>query len=187
MDEPTTANIREWSQVDFDDIGYPTPEGLAVDSLARILEGSILWVQRVTGRIYADLDVNATSVDDRWTNWAINQSVQMQTEYKAFVSQPDIPEGWSDFNLIQNFSAGEYSENRRSPNSRTRRIHPWTDLADLLFDLMTDDVAAKHAIGGPGYAAVEPSWDVGQDIIDARKETIHGPFGAYRPPWDNLS
>lgn len=178
---PTAATIKEWSQVDFDDIGFESDV-----KFERVVEGANLWLPQVVGRNWSELDPDTTDETEKWINWAMCQAVMMQVEYKCFVAQQDIAEGWSDFNLIQSFTSSDYSENRRSPNSRTRGIHPWTDLADLLLDLMTPELAASYTGDGPGYAVVEPSWDVGREIIDAKKDLATGPFGPYRPPWDQL-
>lgn len=184
LTEPTADTIRAISQVDFDDIGFEEPTGGDPDKLAAIVEGAILWIQRVTGRIYADLPETPTTPDERWINWAINQAVQMQTEYKCFVAQPDIAETAADFNQIASFSAADYSETRRSPNARTRGLHPWTDLADLLADLMTDDAWMKLNGEGPGIRTDDPDWDVGIEIIDAHRRRYMGPFGPGQSPWD---
>jgi hypothetical protein len=177
MDAPTAADVMEWSRVDFEGIDFDE------SSLDRIVEGQVLWVQKVTGRLFADLDEDTADPDEQWINWAAKMAVQMATEYKAFSSQPDIAETAADFNQIQSFSAGSYSETRRSPNARTRGIHPWTDLADLLMDLMTDE-KLQAIQDGPAIDAADPNWDVGIGIIDANRNRIIGPFGPAVSPWE---
>jgi len=178
---PSPDTIRMWSQVDFEDLGFGEDEDI---TFSRMVEGQTLWVSRVTGRNWADLDPDTGDPAEQWINWAMSQAVMMCTEFKAFAAQPEIIEGWADFNQISSFSAGSYSETRRTPNSRSRAIHPWTDLADLLMDLMTPEKWGALNGGEPAISVVDPSWDVGREIIDAKQNKWIGPFGPARPPWD---
>jgi hypothetical protein len=180
VDAPTTADIIEWSQVEFDDLGFEED----TEKFDRLTQGAVLWVQRTTGRTFQGLDEETEDPDEQWLNWAMGRAVQMSVEYQAYASQPDIAETAADFNQIASFSVGSYSETRRSPNARSRSIHPWSDLSDLLLDLMTDEKASEYS-DGPAISAPPLDWDVGKDIIDANKRqgTV---FGPYRSPWDNI-
>lgn len=194
--KPTAADIRRWSKVDFDDLDFEIIDD--TDRLERPVERANIWLQHTTGRIFALLSIpNAKEPEEtdeafaervleaEWLISSMQLAVQMLVEYAVFLAQPEHAETASDFNQIQSFSAGSYSETRRSPNSRTRGLHPWSDLADLLNDLLTDEKRAALLMSeAPGIKTDdEPRWDVGRDIMGPG-DMILTPFGTFRYPWD---
>lgn len=200
MDAPTAKEIREWSKVDFDDLDFPEPAEpeKETDPLERPVNRANLWLQHTTGRIYSLLEVPTEKepeetdeafalrvLEAEWLMQSMQLASMMLVEHAVFVAQPEHAETSADFNQIQSFSAGSYSETRRSPNSRSRGLHPWSDLADLLNDLLTDE---KRGIleGGdtPGIRTDSPPrWDVGREIMGPG-DKILTPFGAFSYPWD---
>lgn len=181
---PTVDDVREWSKVDFDELEFEEPEGSNIDPLERIVLRSALWLQFTTGREFGEFE--GESLEEDHLLAGMQQAVKMLVEYEAYLAQPEHAETASDFNEIQSFSAGNYSETRRSPNSRTRGLHPWHALDELLYDLLTDE--RKAALGGDGPAIKtdsSPYWNVGQDIM-GYNEYILTPFGRFRPPWDQI-
>lgn len=191
---PTAADIRRWSKVDFDDLDFEIVND--TDPLERVVQRSILWLQVTTGRLFSLLKIPDTKepeetdtkfaervVEAEWMISSMQLAAQMLVEYAVYVAQPGIVETAADFNQIASFSAGSYSETRRPPNSRTRAIHPWTDLADLLNDLMTDEKRSL-LIEGPAMSTdAPPRWDVGREIM-GESDRILTPFGAFVFPWD---
>lgn len=199
MDAPTAKEIREWSRVDFDDLDFPEPEDEDPDPLNRLVNRGNLWLQRTTGRIFSSLKVPEAAeegeseeefaerkVEAEWLISSMQLASQMLTEYMAFLAQPEHAETASDFNQIQSFSAASYSETRRSPNARSRSIHPWSDLADLLYDLLTDEKSSLLNGDGPAIGYDDPpEWDVGSDIMGPNRQIIT-PFGRFAYPWDAI-
>jgi hypothetical protein len=182
VEAPTASEIRSWSRVDFDDLDFEEPGRDEVDPLEKPVRRANLWLQHTTGQIYEDLDERATDIETQWIIESMHLASMMLVEHAAFVAQPEIAATSADFNMVQSFSAGSYSETRRSPNSRSRGLHPWTDLADLLYDLMTDEKLAGFA-DGPAIITDDPRWDVGREIMGPGDQ-IMTPFGPFTAPWD---
>ena len=194
MEEPTAAQIRARSQTDFEELGWEIvpadpdadPPVAEFDPLDRVVAWMNIWLQDTVGREYGDIDADSALLADRKLVMYMEEAARMATEYTAYVSQPDIVETAADFNQIQSFSAGSYSETRRSVNATSNKIHPYEPLAALLWALMTDEKRAPYENDGPALGVVEPRWDVGRDIMDAQRENVLGPFGPMTAPWDAL-
>jgi hypothetical protein len=71
----------------------------------------------------------------------VQQAVKGLAELTAYQDSPEYLETLADFDLIQNFSAGPYSESRRSPREamEARMLVAWPWLSNMLWGLMTPD------------------------------------------------
>lgn len=102
MDAPDAEAVRGWSKVDFDSLGYADDTDLQV----LVDRASAMYVQ-ITGRpMDSTMPVEFAPLAE--------QATQRMTEILAFQAQQDYAETLSDFQLLSNFSAGPYSETRRS-------------------------------------------------------------------------
>ena len=186
MDAPTADEIRSWSKVDFDDRDFvivdndPDPD---TDQLDRVVVLQTAWLEDKTGLVLEDIDLSGTP--DRATvrlSLSIQQAIQMLVEHYTAVASPDSSETAADINMIQNFSAGSYSENRRQYRMQYA-LHPWRDLDDLLLSILTDAKRAELGDEVPQVGVIPPDWDVGKEIINANRKVV-GPFGpVYYPYW----
>lgn len=156
----TAAEVREWSKVDFAGLDYPVPDS-GPDPLQRLVNRAIEYVVRVTGHAFVPIPAEL-----RYT-W--EEAVQRRVEQLAFKAQEDEAETAGDFELINNFSAGAYSETRRDlgATEKARQINPWPLLNDLLWALATDEsrdewleywdtASGKTA---PAFDVTEMDWD----------------------------
>lgn len=182
MDAPTPTEIRSWSQVDFDDRGFPEPTDPDPDPLQRVIDVWLAWLEDKTGQ---DLDlIDLTGTPDRATvrlSLRIQEALRMLVEWATAQASEDISETAADISMIQSFSAGSYNETRRT-SRMMYNFHPWRDLDDLLTGLLTDEKKAELGGDVPAVGVVEPDWDVGREIIDAKKKII-GPFGPLYDPY----
>jgi len=152
MDIPTPADIEEWSQVDFDSLGYTTTEQMQL-----LIDRAVAFTELVTGQ---ELDTIDTSLEP-----LAAEAVQRWVEHTAYRSQADIIETAADFDLIVSFSVTGYSENRRAAEDarKAQMIHPWPLLHDLLWNLATDDKKDEwldtwNVQNAPAFAVTEVDW-----------------------------
>lgn len=161
MDTPDVEAITTWSKVPFDSLDQPFSD----DDLEVALARSIGYIQFVTGRMLDD------SMPAEFEALA-QQATQMRVEQLAYQAQPDYTETGTD-DQVANFSAGNYSETRRSPGDRAKaepgRIPPinsWPALNELLWMLCTPDKQnywqEQFAEGIPAFEVTEMDW---QDYI----------------------
>lgn len=157
----TVDDIREWSKVDFAALDYAAPTGYADDPLEKLLDRAIEYVLNVTG-----LGTEDNVPSDLTNTW--EEAVQRRTEQLTFKSQEDEVDTGSDFELINNFTAGSYSETRRGmgETQKAKMINPWPLLNDLLWRLATLDKRDEwidYWAGGalaPAFEVSEIDWDV---------------------------
>ena len=100
---PTVADVKGWSLVDFSSLDAPVPD----DDLQVQLDRTCAYLAAVTGRPFDD------SMPQPLLPIA-QDAIQLSVELNSFKSQPDYVETASD-DLIQSFSAGNYSETRKEP------------------------------------------------------------------------
>lgn len=183
MDAPTSTEIRSWSQVDFDDRGFPEPEGQDPDPLTRLIELQTFWLEDKTGQNLPDIDLSEDPLPRATARLSakIAQAILMLVEHATAVASPDLSETSADINMIQSFGAGSYNENRRQARMQYT-FHPWRELDDLLIDILTDEKRLAMAGEVPVVGVVAPNWDVGREIIDARRK-VAGPFGPLYDPY----
>lgn len=168
MIPPTAAEVREWSKLDFGTLDYGDDASLGV-LVAQATAALIL----ITGQNLASLDPALEPL--------AQQAIRGLTEQLAYQAQPDMIETLSDFDLIQSFNAGPYSETRRSAEDaiKARLLNAWPWLNALLWGLLTPDkydywtnfFGGTHA---PAFAVSEMDWGAYQDFP---------PFGTAGPMW----
>lgn len=164
MIAPTTAEIRAWSKVSFEDLEYEEPGGSKPDPLDVLVGRAIEYVLDVTGRTLEDIPTTL--------EWTAKEAVQRRVEQLAFQQADDHVETASD-ELIKSFGAGSYNEAKRdilelSP-SQSKHVNPWHLLHDLLWRLMTDEkrewweeqMDGKHR---PAFAITEVDWEIGDEL-----------------------
>lgn len=162
MNEPSTSDIQGLSESEV----LTSASGLKADLYVNA--GKSLF-KRITG-----LTFDAVSVDDEPS---VLLALRGLAEMTAAQASPDYLDTLADFDLIQNFSAGPYSETRRSPEDamKARRLAAWPWLSDLLWTLLTPDqydywVSFFSGEVLPASAVQEVDWSAGQ-------------AGAYRSDW----
>lgn len=170
-DTITVEQVRTWSKVDFAGLDYAEPDS-GPDPLQVLVDRAIEYVLRVTGQT---LDSIPEALTNTW-----QEAVQRRTEQLAFKAQEDEAETAGDFELINNFSAGSYSETRRGmgETEKAKQINPWPLLHELLWGLATDDARdawLEYWEGGtmaPAFDVTEVDWN------------YYGPPGDYGYPSD---
>ncbi len=161
MAEPTAADIRAISQVNFDGLGYP--EG-SPDPLDVVVDMAVAYIENVTARDYDD--AQPAGYDS-----LMLQAARMRTEQIVYESQEEHAETAGDVDLISGFSAGSYSESRRDTQAMgtgARALNPWPALERLLWLLLTlapgetnDAVEDRYSYWRSmlGYAP-DPAWSI---------------------------
>jgi hypothetical protein len=150
---PTAAEILAASQFDFPTAGYA--DEAALEPLVAA-GGSLLTT--ITGLEWADITPAQEPL--------VLLAVRGMTEQLAMQSTPEYLETLADFDLIQSFSAGPYSETRRSAEDamKARKLNAWPWLSDLLWQLLTPDkrdewLAYFEGENAPAFAVTEMEWD----------------------------
>ena len=174
-DRPDAAQIRAWSKLDFDEFDYPEPAS-GPDPLDELILRAVAWFENVTGRSFAQTDDTQESYlgptdSNETTNDEIlaREAVQMLVEWRVVRGSSDAVETAGDIDLITSLTAGSYSETRRATPWGLSMLHPWPALNDLLNSLLTPTKGTALLGGAPSVVSVEPDWDVGREIIDAKK------------------
>lgn len=187
MQPVTAAEVREWSHVPFDELGYPAPEDADPDPLdeqvARVealIYITVGWFPS-TGAVPPGPPYNGLAA------WAIptnlepimREAIQLGTEWEAYRSQPENIEGLVDIDSVVSFQAGGYTETRFGARGRgigtqalvmRQELHPWPRLNQLLSRLLNPilsggEVPSVRAPGMPGAPRIR--WDVARYIMDA--------------------
>jgi hypothetical protein len=196
VDAPTATQIREWSKVNFAELGFPAPTDPDPDPLAIEVERSIAEFQRDTSTLVSE--VNVEGADEKWSEkrkeeekgleLLVGEAIQMYTEWRIGSSQPEVLESTYDFDVIQSFSAGSYSETRRGFMLSSEIKHPWPRLNRLLLLISGGlDGGEVPVVGGEGIGFEGVDWERQRYIIDAcgRRGWLQPGF-TYQPPWDGV-
>src|SRR3954453_3303098 len=96
----TPTQIHDWSKVDFDVLDFTDVQ------LQVLIDRAAAGVLGITGRTLATMPAELEPL--------AQEAIQLQTETLAYQAQPDYVETLADFDLISSFTAGPYSEQRRS-------------------------------------------------------------------------
>lgn len=126
MPLPDAIAVQEWSLTDFGGLGFDD------DGVQRLVDRAIALVGYYTGRAWAD---DGTFTPANLSPLA-DQAVQVVTEFLAFRAEA-APETLSDFDMIESFTAGSYSEQHRSPADMAKA--GFASLQALLWPLMTEE------------------------------------------------
>jgi hypothetical protein len=155
VNRPTAADIREWSKVDFDSLTYSDDADLQL-----VIDRAGDYIEWMTGRT---MDDTMPTQFER----GFNQAVQYKTEDYAYIDQPENVETIGDFMLISSFSAGSYSETRRSLDelAKARMIDADPRLNSLMWGLMTDDKRDfwndwLNTVNSPAFEVTEVDWSL---------------------------
>jgi hypothetical protein len=172
MDTPTPTQINEWSQVEFGELGYPDDPSMQV-----LIDRAAAWIEWVTGQTYANMPTQFETI--------AAQAVQYMVEDQAYQSQPENLETVGDFMLISSFSAGSYSETRRSLEELKKFGWLSADprLNSLLWAMLTpekrdDWTAWIQGINAPAFETTEVDWR--NPLLDVRDDSsrlygLHAP------------
>lgn len=153
MIAPTAAEVRSWSRVEWDPLGYAedTP-----DPLDELIARAQWWLESVTGRAFSGVP---TAMEP-----GMRRAVQMHVEEQAFESQSDYAETAAD-GVVSSFSAGSYSESHVDPIKRAqaRLLNQNPTLAATVWELMTPDKQDEWAglLGlpqPPAFQVAEIDW-----------------------------
>lgn len=164
MDAPTAEQIRSWSQLDFGSLGYP--EGGNPDPLDELVARAGAFFGEIAGLGFDPVtDAALVVVPDRLAP-LVRQAVQRMVELLAVQSQEDVIETLGDFQLLSSFSAGNYSETRRSLSElqKNQMIVADPTLNGLLWALMTPEkrsfwFAWLSGTNEPAFDIVEVDWN----------------------------
>lgn len=159
MITPTAADVRSWSNpnFDWDELGYPAVSA-PPDPLDLVVAWSVADIQAITGRM-----LDATLTDLTLTALA-QQAVLLRTQTMAYELQPDYQETAAD-DVVQSFTAGNYSETHVDPIKRAqaKTLTQNPALARILWRLMDED-QADYWIGflegknAPAFDVSEIDW-----------------------------
>lgn len=150
MNEPTWDDIKAASKFPPLLATEDDPDGL------RLADEANSAFLRFTGLVYA----NIAATDDA----SVFRAVRGLAELSSVQESADYIETLSDWDLIQSFSAGPYSETRRSADDarKARLLVAWPWLSDLLWDLMTDDRRDHYlellGVPVPAFEVSEMDW-----------------------------
>jgi hypothetical protein len=156
MPTPTAATVRARSKVDLDLLGYADDDELQI-----LVDEAIALVQRWTGQRWGDDGTYSNRAPASGTEPLAAKAVLRLVEFEAYRSSEDVQETLSDFDLISSFSAGDYSETRRSgKDAQEARM---AVLKGLLWPLMDYDhqddwVQLEGGPNAPAFGVTEVDW-----------------------------
>lgn len=110
MAAPTASDVDSWSQVDFAALGVDAT------NLTRLTTLAIALLRRWTGQFWdaSNGGLYTGLAPAEGTEPMAQDVVRQLVEVAAEQSTEDRAEGFADFDTLTSFSAGGYSENRRS-------------------------------------------------------------------------
>lgn len=126
MVEPTAADVQSWTKLD-------ALKNAAADDAARIVAVAKSSFLKITGQSWTAILPQDEPL--------VQQAVKGMAELTSYQDSPEYIETLADFDLIQSFSAGPYSETRRSPGDamKARLLVAWPWLSDMLWNLLTPE------------------------------------------------
>lgn len=180
---PTIQDIRERSNVEWAEYGYPAPADFSdPDRLEFLLEESVAEYESLMG-------IDPAEVTDRRSP-LVHKAIRMLVEFNAGASQAEALASVVDFDVIQSFSAGGYSETKRDYRVVPGIIHPWPQLNRLLNDILEFEdgaaAAAQRTGDTPGITRPGTEPRPGEWIIDD-EIPIGGLFAAPLMPGSHLT
>jgi hypothetical protein len=152
METPTAVQMREWSLLNYDRLGYTDDP-----KLQRKVDQACAYVASVTGQDFAAL-VPRPPLQEAQLASLMEQCIQLRTEQIVLQSQPDHAESAASNEVVQSFGAGLYNESRRDPNVERKRLNTWPQLDELLTGAMTPERFAEWEALVDNE--VLPWWDV---------------------------
>lgn len=156
MIPPTAAEVQGWTTLD----ALKNADALTADRVVARANASFV---RMTGQTWPGLPVALEPL--------AQQAAQGLAELTILQSSAENLETLADFDLIQSFSAGPYSETRRSPADamKARMLVAWPWLNELLWGLLTDDkydywIAFFSGLNAPATAVTEMDWGAYREL-----------------------
>lgn len=162
MAAPTATEIREYSNVDFDTLGFSEDS-----ALQRLVDVALATVDRWTGQswtggTYSGLPPAAGS------EALARDAVQNIVEVLAYRKQADRAETLGDFDLLSGFSASGYSETRRS--GKDAREASLATLEAMFWPLMSyakqDEWREMMGVITPDFEITSTDWGMPREVID---------------------
>lgn len=183
MTKPTPEQIDTWSQVDFGTLGYPD-----IADIQPLIDRAWAWLAWASGHT-AEM---GGPLLDAWTDAAmeplVQQAVQAKTEGLAYQGRPDVIETAADFMLIGSFSAGSYSETRRSIKDlqMAGMIDADPRINSLLWPLMTADMrdlwmSWLTGKNPPAFEVTEMDWGAGYSGYDSWDDLMNARISTSEP------
>lgn len=170
MDVPSVEDIQ--AQTELAALKTASPEkatlnvGIAASSFTKI-----------TGQELATV----AAADVPLVTYAIRGLAEMVTLQSA----PEYLDTLADFDLIQSFNAGPYSETRRNPADavKARLLVAWPWLSELLWGLLTPDkydywIQFFSGQNAPAFEITEVDWSAGQDLLGGSYQSDDHLWGA---------
>ena len=174
MDTPTAADIRAYPfKFDWTAAGYPPPAAPGdPDGLDVAVAWAVGYVEQVTGQHTGpgipdplDTDTGVSLVP------LMQQAIGLRTIQLVSQGAKDYLGTIADFDIIQSFSAGNYSESRKDAARRgeQKEINSWPPINELLWLLMTPDryaywLAWITNTPVPAWQVSEVDWTSGQIV-----------------------
>lgn len=145
---PEVEWVRETSNTDFDELGYPAPDPGAIDRLQSVLDESVVQFYGATG-------INPATVSETDKRLQlIRMALRMYVEYECASKQMEQLETASDFILLSSMSVSDYSETRRGLTRMNPQIlHPWPELNRLLGFIVNFDTQGGALDEAPGITS----------------------------------
>jgi hypothetical protein len=161
---PTAADVRQFSQLDFCQYGYPPPmPGQPDTALAEMVNRAEAMFWRITGQTLDELDPKIAPM--------VRRVIQGMTEQMVMQGAQETLETQSDFDLIASLNAGPYSETRRDPGAMRKAwmLHPVPWISDALWQLLTEERYGFywHFFSGsdiPAFATTDVFWADGLEV-----------------------
>lgn len=168
---PDAAYVVSASKLDFAEYGYTSNDGPGgIQELVDRAESSF-W--RITGQTIDEIDAKDAPL--------VRRVIQGMTEQIAMSSSADTLDTMADWDLIQSFSAGPYSETRRSPEDmlKAKMLNPVPWISDALWSMLTPAQYEHYwmffsGANIPAWQATDTYWQDGQIMAD-----LDGPSPGY--------
>jgi hypothetical protein len=186
MTPPDATAIRATSQSPFPEQGYPAPTSPAADPLARIVTQANAFVLLRTGWL------TFPGVPDGYAP-LVYAAIQGLTEMYVQQTTPEYLDTLSDFDLIQSFTAGGYSETRHEPPTSGSRgqaiklaLAAWPNVQALIIAAMSPEaleewIAYLEGRTVPSFEVVPVDWDYHGGLYGSQGGEPPYPFS--RPIW----
>lgn len=159
--------IRLASKVDFEGRGFAADE--TPETLQDYIDEANAYLPFVTGRQLATMPVPLEGIAKRVIRMRVEQNVMTGTD--------EIAETASDFDLIGSFTAGSYTETRRTTGYKEQfpQINSWPEINRMLWGLMNTSAYPDDAVDAmyeywmmllnnitrPAWEIVEVDWGRG--------------------------
>jgi hypothetical protein len=159
---PTAANIRAASKLDFCEYGYAVANDANPGGLQEIVDQAESMFWRVTGQTLDEITPNAPGSNlSPGPAPLVRRVITGMTEHFVMAGSPDTLDTQSDWDLIQSFSAGPYSETRRGAadmmQGRMLFPVPWISMA--LWSLCSFE---RYSFWIQFFSGVNmPAWETG--------------------------